>query len=237
MSDMPFDLTEKEAAVLRLLACGHDVKSAAVELGLSVHTVNERLREARRKTGASSSRGAARIFTGNPGPNFSGPAKSGVFAKAAADQSAGQPRHGAADGPRILGRWGVPMMISAMTTIAILAAAYVGGGGPAPVPPHVVSTSPAAGAVVPAGPLVLTVTFDRPMRPGSYSFVQASGDSYPDCGGAAPVQSQDGRSFSLRCRVEAGRAYEVWFNRGEYRNFTDRNGVSAMPHQLLFRAK
>ncbi|MEJ8629123.1 Ig-like domain-containing protein [Sphingomonas sp. I4] len=82
-----------------------------------------------------------------------------------------------------------------MTTIAILAAVHVGGGGQAPVPPHVVSTSPAAGAVVPAGPLVLTVTFDRPMRPGSYSFVQASGDSYPDCGGAAPVQSQDGRSF------------------------------------------
>jgi hypothetical protein len=130
------------------------------------------------------------------------------------------------------------MMISAMTTIAILAAAYVGGGGEAaPVPPHVVSTSPAAGAVVPAGPLVLTVTFDRPMRSGSYSFVQVSGDRYPECGRAEPVQSQDGRSFSLRCRVEAGRAYEVWFNRGEYRNFTDRNGVSATPHQLRFRAK
>lgn len=53
-------LTEREKETLRLLAAGHDAKSAAVELGLSVHTVNERLRAARRKLGVSSSRAAAR---------------------------------------------------------------------------------------------------------------------------------------------------------------------------------
>lgn len=53
-------LTEKEKATLRLLGDGHDAKSIAVHLGLSVHTINERLRDARGKMEMSSSRGAAR---------------------------------------------------------------------------------------------------------------------------------------------------------------------------------
>ncbi|MCL9999613.1 MAG: DUF4019 domain-containing protein [Erythrobacter sp.] len=53
-------LTDKEKDALRLLLRGHDAKSSARALGLSVHTVNERLREARRKLGVTSSREAAR---------------------------------------------------------------------------------------------------------------------------------------------------------------------------------
>jgi DNA-binding CsgD family transcriptional regulator len=55
-------LTEKEKQTLRLLLAGHDAKSLARSLGLSVHTVNERLRDARRKLSASSSREAARLL-------------------------------------------------------------------------------------------------------------------------------------------------------------------------------
>jgi DNA-binding CsgD family transcriptional regulator len=54
-------LTDKEKETLRLLLRGHDAKSSARELGLSVHTVNERLRDARRKLGVTSSRAAARM--------------------------------------------------------------------------------------------------------------------------------------------------------------------------------
>ncbi|MBR2173322.1 DUF4019 domain-containing protein [Sphingopyxis sp.] len=53
-------LTEKEKETLRLLVDGHDAKSMARHLGLSIHTINERLRDARRKMSASSSREAAR---------------------------------------------------------------------------------------------------------------------------------------------------------------------------------
>lgn len=53
-------LSEKEKETLRLLVDGHDAKSMARHLGLSVHTVNERLRDARRKMAVSSSREAAR---------------------------------------------------------------------------------------------------------------------------------------------------------------------------------
>ena len=49
-------LTEKEKETLRLLVSGYDAKSMARQLGLSVHTINERLRDARRKMAVSSSR-------------------------------------------------------------------------------------------------------------------------------------------------------------------------------------
>jgi DNA-binding CsgD family transcriptional regulator len=54
-------LTEKEKQTLRLIVRGHDAKSTARHLGLSVHTINERLRDARRKLAVSSSREAARM--------------------------------------------------------------------------------------------------------------------------------------------------------------------------------
>ena len=53
-------LTDKEKETLRLLVNGYDAKSMARHLGLSVHTINERLRDARRKMAVSSSREAAR---------------------------------------------------------------------------------------------------------------------------------------------------------------------------------
>lgn len=55
-------LSVKERDVLRLIARGHDAKSAARELNLSVHTINERLRAARRKLDVTSSREAARLL-------------------------------------------------------------------------------------------------------------------------------------------------------------------------------
>lgn len=62
MSDGYQALTAKEKEALRLLLNGHDAKSMARLLGLSVHTVNERLRDARRKLGVTSSREAARLL-------------------------------------------------------------------------------------------------------------------------------------------------------------------------------
>ncbi len=55
-------LTTKEKQALRLLLNGHDAKSMASQLGLSVHTINERLRDARRKLSVSSSKAAARML-------------------------------------------------------------------------------------------------------------------------------------------------------------------------------
>lgn len=62
LPELPWSLTDKEKQTLRLIVCGHDAKSIARELNLSVHTINERLREARRKMAVSSSREAARLL-------------------------------------------------------------------------------------------------------------------------------------------------------------------------------
>ncbi|MCB2066485.1 MAG: helix-turn-helix transcriptional regulator [Erythrobacter sp.] len=59
--DCPFAaLNDRELEVLRLLAAGHTAKSIAARLGRSEASINERLRDARRKTGVGSSRELAR---------------------------------------------------------------------------------------------------------------------------------------------------------------------------------
>jgi len=55
-------LNARELEVLRQLLVGHDAKSIARLLDISIHMVNERLRSARRKLGVSSSREAARLL-------------------------------------------------------------------------------------------------------------------------------------------------------------------------------
>jgi DNA-binding CsgD family transcriptional regulator len=55
-------LNDYELEVLRLLASGHTAKSIAARLGRSETAINERLRDARRKTGVSSSRELARLL-------------------------------------------------------------------------------------------------------------------------------------------------------------------------------
>jgi|CXWL01.1.fsa_nt_gi DNA-binding CsgD family transcriptional regulator len=90
-------LSEREKDALRLLLSGHDAKSIANSLGLSIHTVNERLREARRKMGVSSSREAARLLAQaeRRDPNFLGDKQFGGAAL-----SAGVRGDGAQEGPQ-----------------------------------------------------------------------------------------------------------------------------------------
>ncbi|MDG5747932.1 DUF4019 domain-containing protein [Qipengyuania sp. XHP0207] len=64
------ELTDKEKETLRLIVRGHDAKSMATELDLSVHTINERLRVARRKLGVTSSREAARLLFESEGGTY-----------------------------------------------------------------------------------------------------------------------------------------------------------------------
>ena len=89
---MPFDpqaLSDREKAVLRLLAQGHDAKSSARQLDISVNAVNERLRSARRKLDVTSSREAARLLASaeQPAPNSLGDKKIGLAVPGAAGEA------------------------------------------------------------------------------------------------------------------------------------------------------
>ncbi|MFM5931587.1 MAG: DUF4019 domain-containing protein [Novosphingobium sp.] len=93
-------LSDKEKQTLRLLLGGHDAKSSARVLGLSVHTINERLRDARRKLGVSSSREAARRLRDAEGEAHQMLGDKGLGDAADADH----PSSSTASGPRAAAR-------------------------------------------------------------------------------------------------------------------------------------
>ncbi len=349
--DLP--LTGIERRVLALLAEGHTAKTAAVELGLTENAVNERLREARRKTGVGSSRELARKLAAASASQENRDEEIGMAAAPPAGQPvATDPSHRAA------GRW--PKVLIAMsiliaagvfaylilpqqtapiapdpllgsiemksfpgvealygklrrerrdtgwvtTTEAALLNRYgsiaglsrlratcastlceIAGeiederGGKTleqlqdyrfvrPVDmgftlegtfmvaagpdgkgvfvayhhrvsrevPKISRSRPADGTVVPAGPVTISVTFDRPMQRDSYSFTSTDVAGYPDCD-PRPQVSADGRTSTLRCTASAGKAYAVGINYGRFRNFVGANGTPARPEVIRFSTR
>ncbi|PVE53570.1 hypothetical protein DC429_12890 [Arthrobacter sp. TPD3018] len=347
-------MTEAERQILALLAAGHTAKTAAAALGLSVHGVNERLREARRKTGAGSSRDLARALAAQEicdekigvapvaavspeaGPDLpqraAGTARKGVrpmvlglgIAAAAVllggigwQQERGQatdpllgslvvdkPHDAAALHERVRREardagWAAPAetrlmnrfgMIDGVNSLRVLCgtdicevAGRIAPGGTANAAllevqqvafsgvqtlgftnessfsvggddtgqgaafvaylyrraadvPYVVATMPTMHATIAPGPFTLGVTFDRPMQPGSFSFVKSDRGAYPECDGT-PRQSADGRGFTMQCTAVAGQAYSIGFNNAQARNFKSLDGVPAEPSLLSFDAK
>jgi DNA-binding CsgD family transcriptional regulator len=153
VNDILWGLTEKEKQTLRLIVRGHDAKSAARSLGLSVHTINERLREARRKMAVSSSREAARILFDAEGegvsagpPNFLGDTGIGEDAVLSEIDQAGALFGGAGRAHRRL--WiitGVLLMSIAFGLLALATLSHVSTTSPS-VPAS--SASPESSEVV-----------------------------------------------------------------------------------------
>lgn len=132
------DLTDKEKHTLRLMVRGHDAKSIARRLDLSVHTINERLREARRKMAVSSSREAARLLLeaegGNlalPDPQLLGDTRIGEDVSNASMHQEAAPNGGAER--RYGALWiaiGVLLMILTLALLALTAAPNVASLAP-----------------------------------------------------------------------------------------------------------
>jgi len=225
-------LTDAERQVLRLLARGHTAKSAATALGHTEAAVNERLREARRKTAIGSSRELARLVGPEGGPKENRDEKIGVVRGGAEPASRGGVVNlRAFKWPVLVGVFSMIVLAAAVGAFTALALSNAPAG-----PPRVVQTSPAVGSEIAAGKITVKVTFDQPMR-ASYSFVVARDRaSFPNCD-AKPVQSKDGRSFTLACTVEAGKDYWIGFNNDRFRNFQSVSGVPATPATLRFSAR
>ena len=127
MTQPPFDaqldrsfarLTDAERRILAHLAEGHTVKSISSTTGWSVASVNERLREARRKTGVGSSRELARILRSREN-------RDEYFVMANPDQPTSFPDVPSAPpkrGPVSKGKIAMPIMIFGALVIATLAA-------------------------------------------------------------------------------------------------------------------
>jgi len=134
-------LTQRQKEILRLLLNGFDAKSAGRELGISVHTVNEHLREARRQLGVSSSREAARILRQAEGipPNDVGPKQVGV-----ADRLSWRPWIGRFSRKRRLAYAGVSLVILIATAIAWAVAHRGPASRPTQAPPKLAAARPVA---------------------------------------------------------------------------------------------
>jgi DNA-binding CsgD family transcriptional regulator len=230
-------LTEREREVLRFLFRGYDIKSIARELDLSVNVVNERLRDARRRLGVSSSREAARILAAQEGHNFLGDREFGLGAGALSGVSGSRSDRLTEDRRRPLS-----MPIAGAAMIMIVAALVIGTYAqrrPSPPqvggPPRVVTTSPGRGAVIRPGPFLLSITYDQPMLDGSFSYTRSSPETAIECDFPATL-ARDGRTFTVRCTAHPGRHYETWLNRPPYMSFKGLNGIAAEPYPLTFRA-
>lgn len=136
-------LTEKEKETLRLLTHGYDAKSMARHLGLSVHTINERLRDARRKMAVSSSREAARQLREieHRDPEFPGAKPLGGAATISMDEFQ-EP----VEAPRMLRPLGwIVGGIFMSFSLALLALSSLSGTAAAPAAPQsAVPSTPAA---------------------------------------------------------------------------------------------
>jgi DNA-binding CsgD family transcriptional regulator len=136
-------LTEQEKDLLKLLAQGHTAKSIALSTGLTESSVNERLRSARRKTGAPSSRELARIVATTDDEPYrkNGDKLIGLEPDLAAGHQ-NQVRTLATGARSLLRDWGLTM-IAGITTIATLLTLQSGS------PSAGASVDPAAHALAP----------------------------------------------------------------------------------------
>jgi DNA-binding CsgD family transcriptional regulator len=146
-------LSEREKDALRLLVSGHDAKSIARRLGLSVHTVNERLRESRRKLGVSSSRAAARLLAEAEQPPPKILADKEMWVRRAGSEVPESERPGRRQGAGVSLAWlGGGMLIMALLIAAVaLASFFQTGGNPQSIAATTAAASPSEGVAVRSG--------------------------------------------------------------------------------------
>jgi len=106
-------LNAAERTALNLLAQGHTAKSIATLTDRSVGAVNERLREARRKTGVGSSRELARLFAAQEN-------RDDLIGVAPAADTASKPTT-----PAATGRWWKGATLMSLALAGVLAVAIV----------------------------------------------------------------------------------------------------------------
>ena len=222
-------LSEREKQVLRLLASGHTVKSAARITGDSVHAANELLRSARRKTGVASSREAARLVATEERPSQENrDEKIGIVSRLPGRL---KPIHLAIGGSMFA-------ILTAIPAALLLGALDVPAQAPhaATDRPHVVSTIPAHGTTIAPGPFELVVTFDRPML-AQWSFWSPDvvNNEHISCVGSGPPrQSEDRKSFTMNCNAKPGAQHTIAFGHEDKGFFKDEDWTDALPFVLSF---
>ncbi|THD79471.1 MAG: hypothetical protein E7812_09710 [Phenylobacterium sp.] len=100
-------------------------------------------------------------------------------------------------------------------------------------PPKIVSSYPAAGAVVAPGVLVLKVTFDQKMLKTGFAFAAGPGGQMPACL-KTPRLLNDDKTFVLLCTIGANSSYSIAINPGPQGGFANVGETRAEPTTLAF---
>jgi RNA polymerase sigma-70 factor (ECF subfamily) len=106
------------------------------------------------------------------------------------------------------------------------------------MPPSVVKTVPVAGdtAVDPALKDI-TVTYSKDMKTNRmWAVCQISKETYPQVAGQIHYLS-DQRTCVVPVKLEADKTYVLWFNRGQFNSFRDKENNPAVPYLLVFKTR
>jgi hypothetical protein len=102
--------------------------------------------------------------------------------------------------------------------------------------PKVVSMTPANGQQdVDPATQALVVTFDRPMRDGSWAVV-GGGEHYPGTTGK-PSYDASYKVLTVPIMLKADWSYELWLNRGKFDTFRSEDGTPLQPVHVTFKTR
>jgi len=104
--------------------------------------------------------------------------------------------------------------------------------------PSVVKTVPQAGATdVDPALKEITVTFSKDMiTDRMWSVCQVSKETYPETAGQIHYLP-DKRTCVIPVKLQPGKTYVLWFNRGQFNSFRDTGNNPAVPYMLVFQTK
>ena len=106
------------------------------------------------------------------------------------------------------------------------------------MPPAVIRTFPTAGDTA-VDPSIeeIRVTFSKDMMTEKmWAWVQISKETFPTITGEIHYL-KDKRTCVAHVKLKPGKTYVIWFNRGKYNSFRDKNNNPAIPYQLVFQTK
>ena len=130
----------------------------------------------------------------------------------------------------------------AIAALLVTTALAVAEDKPATVqtmPPSVVKTVPQAGdtAVDPALKEI-AVTFSKDMMTNRmWAICQISDETFPKKGAGEIHYLADKRTCVFPVKLQPGKTYVLWFNRGKFNSFRDTANNPAVPYLLVFQTK
>jgi hypothetical protein len=104
-------------------------------------------------------------------------------------------------------------------------------------PPRVVSTSPTNGSRD-VNPSIneISVTFDKEMMDGNWSWAYTDKSEFPQITGQAYYTENNTKNV-LPVKLEPNKEYIIWINSAKHKNFKDKSGNSAIPFKFMFKTR